>query len=86
MPRENELRAKFEGWKLRDGRSVKAQFEIIIRLRAATGYSYRYNAFLVPTMQKLSGSDGKNSWAESNLEMCKQEIAKQFEKQLTDWA
>jgi hypothetical protein len=84
--REQRLRAICESWKLPDGRVIKAQFAILIRLKPSEKRAYRYHPLLEPTMQPLCDEAGKASFAESNLDGCKTAVEKQFEKKVSDWA
>lgn len=86
MPRQLELRATFAGWKLPNGLTpLSGPFEIILE-GGKKGKAWRYFALLAPTRSPFHDGDGKPlSFAESKLEKGKAQIAKMFEKQLTDW-
>lgn len=85
MPRQLELRATFAGWKLPNGKVMLGPFEIILSVMSK-GRSWRYHALLSPTRLPFHDDRGSTlTFAESKLEEGKAQIAKMFEKQLTDW-
>lgn len=85
MPRQLELRATFAGWKLPNGKVMLGPFEIILT-GTSKARSWRYHALLAPSRLPFHDDRGKPlSFAESKLEEGKSQIARMFEKQLTEW-
>lgn len=83
--RSNELRAKFSGFKLPGG-TLPGTYEVILEGGKRGQWGWRYFALLAPIRAPFHDARGKPlSFAESKLEEGKCEIAKMFEKQVSEW-
>lgn len=87
MPRQLELRATFAGWKLPNGLTpLSGPFEIILE-GGKKGKAWRYFALYwhLPVHRFMTATENPSASPNQSLKKVRPQIAKMFEKQLTDW-